>query len=154
MCRMSTRSDLAGRVTLITGASRRIGAALARACHADGASVVLHFHRSGAQAKQLCEEMNAARPASATTVGADLLDAAALPALVRTAVDAFGRLDILVNNASSFYPTPVGSATTAQWDDLFGTNVRAPFFLAQAAAPELKRARGLIVNMIDIHAQR
>jgi pteridine reductase len=158
MCRMTTRSDshsnLSGRVALVTGASKRIGAALARACHAEGASVALHFHRSEPQAKQLCDELNAARPNSATRLPADLLDAAALPGLVQGAVAAFGRLDILINNASSFYPTPVGSISTTQWDDLFGTNVRAPLFLAQAAAPELRRAHGLIVNMIDIHAQR
>jgi pteridine reductase len=145
---------LAGRAVLVTGAARRVGAAVARGFHAAGANVCIHFHRSAAEAEQVRDELNAQRPGSAVIAGADLLDVAALPGLVATVVRAFGRLDVLINNASTFYPTPVGEITLAQWDDLLGTNLRAPLFLSQAAAAELKRARGLIVNMIDIHSQR
>ena len=145
---------LAGRAVLVTGAARRVGAAVARGFHAAGANVCIHFHRSAAEAEQVRDELNAQRPGSAVIAGANLLDVAALPGLVATVVQAFGRLDVLINNASTFYPTPVGEITLAQWDDLLGTNLRAPLFLSQAAAAELKRARGLIVNMIDIHGQR
>lgn len=145
---------LAGRAALVTGAARRLGAAIARGLHAEGASVCIHFHRSSREAEQLRDELNRVRPESATAISADLLDVAALPRIVDHAVKTFGRLDVLVNNASTFYPTPVGQASAAQWDDLIGSNLRAPFFLAQAAAPELRRCKGLIVNMVDIHAQR
>jgi pteridine reductase len=145
---------LAGRCVLITGAARRIGAALARGFHAHGADVCIHCRRSVGEAERLRDELNGKRAGSVVIVTADLLDVVALPGIVTAAVDAFGRLDALINNASSFYPTPIGSVSPAQWDDLMGTNLRAPFFLAQAAAPELRKAKGAIVNMIDIHAQR
>ena len=151
---MDTSNALAGRSVLITGAARRIGAALARGFHAEGANVCIHFHRSAGEAEQLREELNAARAGSAIAVAADLLDVDALPRLVDRTVQAFGRLDVLINNASTFYPTPIGAVTARHWDDLMGTNLRAPLFLSQAAAPALKDARGLILNMIDIHAQR
>ncbi len=151
---MDTSNALAGHSVLITGAARRIGAALVRGFHAEGANVCIHFHRSGGEAGQLRDELNAIRADSAIAVGADLLDLDALPALVDGAVQAFGRLDVLVNNASTFYPTPLGAVTARLWDDLIGTNLRAPLFLSQAAAPALKDAQGLILNMIDIHAQR
>lgn len=139
---------------LITGAARRIGAALARGFHDAGANVCIHFHHSASEAEQLRDALNATRAGCAIAVGADLLDLAALPTLVDRTVDAFGRLDVLINNASTFYPTPLGGVTTKQWDDLMGTNLRAPLFLAQAAAKPLRDAHGLILNMIDIHAQR
>jgi pteridine reductase len=145
---------LAGRAVLITGAVRRIGAELARGFHAAGADVCVHCHQSVGEAERLRDELNANRARSAVVVAADLLDLAALPGIVTGAVSAFGRLDALINNASTFYPTPLGSVSPAQWDDLMGTNLRAPFFLAQAAAPELRKSKGAIVNMIDIHAQR
>jgi pteridine reductase len=145
---------LAGRCVLITGAARRIGAALARGFHAHGADICIHCRRSVGEAERLRDELNGKRAGSVVIVTADLLDVVALPGIVTAAMDAFGRLDALINNASSFYPTPIGSVSPAQWDDLMGTNLRAPFFLAQAAAPELRKARGAIVNMIDIHAQR
>jgi pteridine reductase len=145
---------LAGRAVLVTGAARRVGAALVRGFHAEGASVCIHFHRSAQAAEQLRDELNAARPGSAIIARADLLDTAALSAVVAQASSAFGRLDVLINNASTFYPTPLGEVTSAQWSDLFGTNLRAPFFLSQAAAPALRQTKGLILNMIDIHAQR
>jgi pteridine reductase len=145
---------LAGRAVLITGAARRIGAALARGFHAHGADVCIHCHRSIGEAEQLRDELHALRPRSAAIVTADLLDVESLPGMIDAAVKTFGRLDVLINNASTFYPTPLGSVTPAQWDDLMGTNLRAPFFLAQTAAPALREAKGVIVNMIDIHAQR
>lgn len=146
--------SLAGRAILITGAARRIGAALTRGFHAHGADVCIHCRQSVGEAESLRDELNGQRARSAAVVTADLLDLAALPGVVAGAVEAFGRLDALINNASTFYPTPLGSVTPAQWDDLVGTNLRAPFFLAQAAAPELRKNHGAIVNMIDIHGQR
>jgi len=152
----SSRSStaLAGRTALITGAAKRLGAAMARGLHAEGANVVIHFHRSSGEAQRLCVQLNAQRANSCLAVGAELLDTAALPALVASAVSHFGQLDILINNASTFYPTPLGGITPEHWDDLIGTNLKAPLFLAQAAAPYLQQRSGLIVNMIDIHGQR
>lgn len=150
----SATTALTGRVALVTGAAKRLGAAIARGLHAAGAHVVIHFHRSATEAQSLRDELNAARAGSALIVQADLLDTAKLPDLVAATLGGFGRLDLLINNASSFYPTPVGSIDLAQWDDLIGTNLKAPLFLAQAAAPHLCQTHGLIVNMIDIHAQR
>jgi len=143
-----------GSAVLVTGAARRIGAAIARELHRAGARVALHCRSSRADAERLAAELNGARAASAAVVEADLLDLDALPRLVEDAVRAFGRLDGLVNNASSFHATPFGSIDPEQWKDLTGSNLRAPLFLAQAAAPHLARARGAIVNIIDIHAER
>ena len=120
---------------LITGAARRIGAAIARALHAAGAHVALHCHRSRVEAERLAAELNALRAGSCVVVQGDLLDVAGLPRIVEEAAAAFGRLDALVNNASSFYATPFGAIGEREWDDLIGTNLRAPLFLAQAAAP-------------------
>jgi pteridine reductase len=139
---------------LITGAARRIGAAIARRLHAAGASVVLHCHRSRAEAERLRDQLNGERAHSAAVVQADLLDCAGLPGLVEESAGAFGRLDALVNNASSFYPTPFGAIGEGEWKDLMGSNLRAPLFLSQAAAPLLREARGAIVNLVDIHAER
>jgi pteridine reductase len=139
---------------LVTGAARRIGASIARRLHAAGANVVLHCHRSRAEADRLRDELNAARTASAAVVQADLLDIERLPGLVEESAFAFGRLDALVNNASSFYPTPFGSIGEGEWNDLMGSNLRAPLFLAQAAAPHLRAWQGAIVNIVDIHADR
>jgi pteridine reductase len=143
-----------GGAVLVTGAARRIGAAIARRVHAAGANVVLHCHRSREDAERLAAELEAQRGGSCRIVAHDLLDVEGLPAFVERAAAAFGRLDALVNNASSFHATPIGSITTRAWDDLIGTNLRAPLFLAQAAAPALKRSRGAIVNIVDIHAER
>ncbi|MET0533069.1 MAG: pteridine reductase [Steroidobacter sp.] len=145
---------LSGRSVLITGAARRIGAALARGFHAEGANICIHFHRSAPEAEQLRDDLNRTRAGSAVLASADLLDLDALPTLVERTVKAFGSLDVLINNASTFYPTPLGRITASHWDDLIGTNLRAPLFLAQAAAEPLRIARGLILNLIDIHAQR
>ncbi len=139
---------------LVTGAARRIGAAIARKLHAAGANVILHCHRSRAEAERLRDELNAERAASAAVVQADLLETRNLPGLVEDAARAFGRLDALVNNASSFYPTPFGTIGEDEWRDLMGSNLRAPLFLSQAAAPLLREARGAIVNLVDIHAER
>ena len=150
----SPAGPLAARAVLVTGGARRLGAAIARGFHAQGANVAVHFHRSAAEARRLVDELNATRAGSAIAIEGDLLDATRLPAIVASALNAFGRLDALINNASTFYPTPLGKITLSQWDDLIGTNLKAPLFLAQAAAPHLRQTQGLIVNMIDIHGQR
>ena len=142
------------RAVLVTGAARRVGAAIARTLHAAGARVAIHCNRSRAEADQLAAQLNGARANSCFVVQADLLDVAALPRLVDDAVRALGRLDALVNNASSFYSTPFGKITEKEWHDLMGTNLRAPLFLAQAAAPRLRETKGAIVNIVDIHAER
>jgi pteridine reductase len=142
------------RAVLVTGAARRIGAVVARRLHEAGARVVLHYHRSRAEAESLCAELNAARADSCALVQGDLLDVPSLARIVDSAGEAFGRLDGLVNNASSFYATPFGAIGEREWQDLMGTNLRAPLFLAQAAAAHLRLARGAIVNVVDIHAER
>lgn len=144
---------LAGKTVLVTGGARRVGAAICRRLHAAGANVVVNYHRAQQDAQALLRELNARRADSAVLARADLLAAGALPQLVKDTLTAFGQLDALVNNASSFYPTPVGEIGEQAWDDLLGTNLKAPLFLAQAAAPELRKAHGCIVNIIDIHAE-
>ena len=141
-------------VTLVTGAARRVGAQIARRLHAAGHDLVLHYRHSAADMQALCAELESRRPRSTLALAADLADADALPRLVAEAVAHYGRIDVLVNNASAFYPTPVGTATPAQWDELFASNARAPFFLAQAAAPHLAAAQGCVVNLVDIYAER
>jgi pteridine reductase len=145
---------LAGQTVLITGGARRLGAASARALHAVGANVVIHHLTSTQDAATLIGTFNSIRPNSAIAVQADLLDIARLPELIAAAIQRFGRLDILINNASTFYATPLGEISAAQFDDLIGTNFRAPLFLAQAAARELRQRRGLILNMVDIHGMK
>jgi len=145
---------MAGKAALITGGSARLGATTARLLHAAGAQLVIHYRNSASKATALQAELNAVRPASVALLQGDLLDHAGLPGLARDAIAAHGRLDLLVNNASTYYPTEIGTATGEQWDDLFGTNVRAPFFLAQALAPELRNRGGCIVNLVDIHGLR
>ncbi|RMG37637.1 MAG: pteridine reductase [Gammaproteobacteria bacterium] len=145
---------LEGKIALVTGAAARIGAQICRSLHAAGCDVVLHYRRSADRAEALAGELNTRRPDSAFALQADLADMQAIEPLAAAALDLRGRLDILVNNASSYYPTPVGSVTQAQWDDLFASNARAPFFLAQALAPALRAHQGCIVNLVDIHAER
>lgn len=142
------------KVALITGAAQRIGAVIARGLHGAGMNLILHYRSSRAAAQALQEELQAERPESVLLVQSDLLSLAGLPPLVKQAAEAWGRLDVLVNNASTFYRTPVGRITEADWDDLFGTNAKAPLFLAQAAAPYLRAQRGCIVNIADIHGER
>ncbi len=144
---------LAGKTVLVTGAARRVGAAICRRLHTVGAAVVVHHHRSAEDAQALVQALNAARAGSAVAVRADLLDTAALPRLITDALALNGRLDALVNNASSFYATPVGAIDEQAWNDLMGTNLKAPLFLSQAAAPALRAAGGCIINIIDIHAE-
>jgi pteridine reductase len=151
---MNEQAPLAGKSALVTGAARRVGAAIARELHAHGANVVIHHRGSAVDARSLAASLNAARKNSAALVRVELRDTAALAGCVEDAVQAFGRLDILVNNASAFYPTPVGEITEAAWDELLGSNLKAPLFLSQAAAPALRRTQGLIVNIVDIHALR
>lgn len=143
-----------GKVVLITGGAKRVGAAICRRLHAAGASLMLHYRASAGEARLLQSELNGVRADSVALIQADLLDLKALPPLVEQTLHRFGHLDGLVNNASSFYASPVGEITAAVWDDLMGTNLRAPLFLAQAATPALKKAQGAIVNIADIHAER
>ncbi|QJD29075.1 pteridine reductase [Methylococcus geothermalis] len=144
----------AEKVALITGAARRVGATIAAHLHGQGYRVVVHYHRSEADALMLCESLNQRRSDSAAAIGANLLDLEALAPLIETAATRWGRLDVLINNASVFYPTPLGSVTGRQWDELLGSNLRAPFFLVQHAIPWLSAARGCVVNLADIHADR
>ena len=151
---MTAPNNLNGKVALITGAARRIGAAIATTLHRNGANIAVHYRKSSADAEALVDRLNAERPDSAALFQADLNDTEALPSLVETVVAWHGTLDVLVNNASSFYPTPPGEITQAHWDDLVGSNLKAPLFLSQAALPALREARGAIINLIDVHAQR
>lgn len=143
-----------GKVVLVTGAAKRVGAAICRQLHAGGASIAVHYRSSAAEAQSLCDALNETRPDSAATFQADLLKISQLPLLVGGIVETFGCLDALVNNASSFYATPLAAIDEQQWQDLLGTNLKAPLFLAQAAADELRRRHGAIVNIADIHAER
>ena len=151
---MTDERSLSGRSVLVTGASRRIGAAIVRRLHAAGADVGIHYRNADRDARSLRDELNGIRGDSAEVFGADLTDVDACARLIAAAVERTGRLDVLVNNASSFYPTPLGTVTERQWDDLLGSNLKAPLFLAQAAMQHLRDTRGAIVNIVDIHAQR
>ena len=146
--------SLAGRTALVTGGARRVGAAISRRLHAAGANVVVHYRDSEADAARLESELNGLRPKSAAKVKAELLAPVAPRALVSAATDAFGRLDVLVNNASSFFPVAVGAMEASHWEELIGSNLRAPLFIAQQAAAELAKREGSIVNIVDIHAER
>jgi pteridine reductase len=141
-------------VALVTGGAKRVGAEIARTLHGAGASVAITYRNSAAEAEALCASLEAQRRGSTLALQATLGDTGALPALVDAVVKRFGRLDVLVNNASSFYPTPLGEITDAAWTDLTESNLKAPIFLAQAAAGALRASRGVIVNMVDIHAKR
>jgi len=147
-------SPLKDKVVLVTGAGRRIGAAIAQAFHAQGARVAVHYRSSALEAAALVAGMNHERPGSAAAFEANLADLTAIDALPASVVGTFGALDVLVNNASTFYPTPIGTITAQQFDDLVGSNFRAPLFLSQAAAPALRRRQGLILNIADIHGLR
>ena len=147
-------NGLENKVVLVTGAARRIGAAIVTRLHANGARVAIHYRGSADEAESLASRLNEQRPDSAGTFQADLLDTSCIPQLLSEVVGWGGRLDALVNNASTFYPTPVGDITEKEWDDLVGSNFKAPLFLSQAATPHLREAGGAIVNIVDIHAQR
>ncbi len=139
---------------LITGAARRLGSVIARTLHTSGYNVIVHYRRSADAARSLCEDLNRTRADSARIIQGDLAHIARLDQLVIEAAMSWGGLDALINNASAFYPTPLGATTEQQWDDLIASNLKAPFFLAQAAAPWLRTRAGSIVNIVDIHAER
>ena len=143
-----------GKTVLITGGAKRVGRVIAGMLHGAGANVVIHYRSSRKEAQALADALNEVRPSSAVLAQADLLQTGELAGLVRAAVDTFGGLDVLVNNASSFYPTAVGEISEVAWADLIGTNLKAPLFLAQAAAGELRKTHGCIINITDIHAER
>jgi len=141
-------------VALITGAAKRVGAAITRRLHSAGYHVVIHHRNSPAEAEALQAELEQARADSTLLLQAELSEFDRLPELIAKGIGRFGRLDALVNNASSFYPTPIGTATPTHWDELFASNARAPFFLCQAALPHLQNSHGAIVNLVDIYAER
>jgi pteridine reductase len=145
---------LENKTVLITGAAHRIGAHMAKILHQQGANIILHYRNSKTTAESLQSELNTQRPDSVYLVQGDLLDTGSIDKIIEQTLQQAGHLDVLINNASSFYPTPVGSVSEQQWDDLVGTNMKAPFFLSQAAAPHLKKQQGCIVNIVDIHAER
>lgn len=142
------------KVVLITGAAKRVGAVVARSLHDQGMRIAIHYSTSASDAQKLQDEFNRKRADSAIILQANLLDTAALPQLVEQTVSAFGQLDVLINNASTFYATPVGTITEDHWHDLMGTNLKGPLFLSQAAAPYLAKQKGCIINMADIHASQ
>ncbi len=150
---MSDRA-LHNKVVLITGGAKRLGAATARLLHANGATIVIHYHHSQIAAESLAQELNNLRNDSVSVVAADLLDTTQLHSIVMHCIKQHGQLDVLINNASAFYPTPIGTITEQHWNELIGSNLKAPLFLAQAATAYLKKTHGLILNMADIHAQR
>jgi pteridine reductase len=154
MTASSELSPAEDRVILITGGARRVGAEIARTLHAAGSRLFIHYRSSATAALALQDELNRIRADSAAVWAGDLASAETPERLVAAALERFGRLDVLVNNASSFYATPVGGITLADWDDLMSSNLRAPLFLAQAAAPSLAARRGLILNIVDIHGLR
>ena len=145
---------LQGKVVLVTGGAKRVGAAICRRLHAAGASVLVHYRSSAIEARALQVELQSRRADSVVVAQADLLKPASCAQLVKAALKQLERLDAVVNNASSFFPTPVGEITEQAWDDLVGTNFKVPLFLAQAAAAALKKSSGLIINIVDIHAMR
>ncbi len=144
---------LAGQTALITGAARRLGAQSARTLHQNGANIIIHYGHSQQDAAALVAQLNARRSDSATALQANLLDLDAIEGLAQQAIKAFDGLNILINNASSFYPTPLGQIEARQWDDLMGSNVKAPLFLSQACFDALDASQGCIINMVDIHAR-
>lgn len=146
--------SLQGKVVLVTGAARRIGAEICETLHTEGASVAIHYRNSADEATEIAARLNSNRSDSAFTVGADLIKTENCAMLIRDVLKCFGRLDVLVNNAASFYPTPLQEITEESWLDLIGSNLKAPLFLAQAAAPQLQKTHGSIINIVDIHAYR
>ncbi len=152
--RPNANQPLQGKAVLITGAARRVGATIARTLQAAGANVMIHYRNSEAEARALASELNSLRGGSVALVDGDLLAIRKLGKLVDATLKTFGQLDVLINNASTFYPTPVGEITEDLWEDLLGTNLKVPLFLAQAAAPALRATRGLVLNIADIHGMR
>ena len=149
------QSTLDGRWALVTGAAKRIGAVITHTLHEAGANVAIHYNRSAAEAEQLAAELNRVRAKSALTVAADMVDIDSVQRMAKQVLGhTGGKLDVLVNNASTFYPTPLGTVTEEQWRDLMSSNLKAPLFLSQAVLPALRAARGVIINIVDVHSQR
>ena len=148
------QATLDGRWALVTGAAKRIGAVIASTLHDAGANVVIHYHHSADEAEQLAAELNGRRAHSAFTASADVREVADLERMAKQVLGRTGGLDVLVNNASNFYPTPLGTVTEQHWYDLMGSNLKAPLFLSQALLPALRASRGVIVNIVDVHSQR
>ena len=154
MSQASNNLSLTNKVVLITGGAKRVGAAICRELHANGAQLMIHFKTSHNEARALLAELNLQRANSVAIIQGDLLNMAALPSLVHETVNQFGRLDVLINNASTYYPTEIGKITEENWLDLVGSNLKAPMFLAQAAAADLRKNHGCIVNITDMHIER
>ncbi len=150
----SNANSLSGKIALITGGAKRIGACTSRQLHAAGMNIVIHCHASVQSANMLADKLNQQRKNSARVIQGNLNNESVYTTLINQAVDCWGRLDALINNASTFFPTPVGSITLDNWDNLINSNMKAPLFLSQAAAPALKQSQGCIINMVDVHAQR
>jgi pteridine reductase len=150
----NTENSLENKVILITGGAKRVGAAICRMLHAGGAKLMIHYRQSASEARALQAELNLQRPNSVAIIHGDLLNLAVLPKLVQETVQHFGRLDVLINNASSYYATELGDIGDDQWQDLIGSNLKAPLFLSQAAAAELTKTKGCIVNITDMHVER
>lgn len=146
--------NLVNKVALVTGSARRIGSVIIRTLHAEGANVVVHYRNSSDEAEKLSAELNQLREHSSMTIQGDLSHIETLPAMIERVVGKMGRLDILINNASTFYPTTMGEITEKHWNDLMGSNLKAPLFLSQAAMPYLKKTKGCIVNIVDVHGFR
>ncbi|TNF91317.1 MAG: pteridine reductase [Gammaproteobacteria bacterium] len=149
-----TENPVTGKVALITGAARRIGAEIASTLHGAGMDVCLHYYSSDDEARSLVESLNTQRKNSAHLIKADLHDIGMFDGLIEQTLEHKGRLDLLVNNASTFYPTPVGEISEADWSELMGSNLKAPLFLSQAAMKPLKETNGCVINIVDIHAER
>jgi len=147
-------SSLQDKVVLITGGAKRVGASICRLLHDGGAKLMIHYRNSVGEARALQSELNLQRPNSAAIIQGDLLNLAVLPSLIQETVSHFGRLDVLINNASSYYATEIGEIGDEQWEDLIGSNLKAPLFLAQAAAHELRKQQGCIINITDMHVER
>ena len=142
------------KVVLITGAARRVGAEMVRHLHQAGMNIVLHYRSSSKDASALADQLNAERTDSIKLLKGDLKDYQSIPTLVKDGINLFGRIDTLINNASSFYPTDLNDVNEEVWEDLIGVNLKAPIYLTQALATELKKNQGCIVNIVDIHGDR
>ena len=142
------------KTVLISGGAKRIGSAIATLLHANGYNIMVHYRSSAGAANELIRELNKTRPNSAAVVQGDLLDIASIPSIVTATIDTFGSLDVLINNASTFYPTPIELINDEFWIDLVGSNLKAPMFMVQSAVPHLRAAKGCIINLVDIYAQK
>ena len=147
-------ASLQNKIVLITGGAKRVGASICRLLHASGANLMIHYKSSVNEARALQAELNLKRPHSVAIIQGDLLNLSILPSLIQETISHFGKLDVLINNASSYYPTEIGDIQEEQWQDLMGSNLKAPLFLSQAAAVELRKQQGCIINITDMHVER